>query len=163
MAKDPDLTDTPLPQPARIWTVEQANQRLDGIRETLPRLRAWVVRLRKVHDELHRLAEFWGRELEAPDNPDREQRERLQEEWQSLTHRLEGEVGALHEEGIEIKDLESGLIDFYGLVDGEVVFLCWQRGEESVSFYHTLEGGYRTRRPLGHDRRRASMRENSSR
>lgn len=138
-----------LPQPGRLWTVEQANGRLDGIRETLPKLRAWVARLRKLHDELHRLSEFWGKELDAPDHPDRELRMRLDDEWQSLTRRLEAEVGALQEEGIEVKDLESGLVDFYSLVRGEVVFLCWQRGEESVSFYHTLEGGYRNRRPLG--------------
>ncbi len=148
MPRDPDLSEPPLPQPGRLWTVAEANRRLEGIRETLPKLRAWVVRLRKVHDELHRLAGFWGRELEAPDNPDREQRERLTEEWQNLTDRLESEVAALHQEGIEIKDLESGLIDFYGLVDGEVVFLCWQRGEESVEFYHTLDGGYRNRQAL---------------
>ena len=148
MAKDTDLSEPPLPQPGRIWTAAEANRRLDGIREVLPRLRAWVVRLRAVHDELHRLSTFWGKELEAADNPDREMRDRLTEEWQKLTQRLEGEVASLHAEGIEIKDLESGLIDFYGLVDGEVVFLCWQRGEESVEFYHTLDGGYRSRRSL---------------
>lgn len=148
MPRDPTLSDPPLPQPGRLWTVEQANGRLEGIRETLPRLRAWVVRLRKLHDELHRLAEFWGRELDAPDHPDRDQRRRLEEEWRSLTKRLEGEVAALHEEGIEVKDLESGLVDFYGVVNGEVVFLCWQRGEEAVAFYHTLDGGFRNRRPL---------------
>lgn len=162
MGRDSDLSEPPLPQPGRIWTVEQANRRLDGIRETLPKLRAWVVRLRKVHEELHRLAEFWGRELEAPDNPDREQRQRLQDEWQSLTRRLEGEVATLQQEGIEIKDLESGLIDFYGLVDGEVVFLCWQRGEESVGFYHTLDGGYRSRRPLEQEGRRPPVRGHRS-
>ncbi|HYK93538.1 MAG TPA: DUF2203 domain-containing protein [Thermoplasmata archaeon] len=148
MPKDTDLSEPPLPQPGHIWTVDEANRRLDGIRETLPRLRAWVVRLRAVHDELHRLSAFWGKELEAPDNPDREMRDRLTEEWQKLTQRLEGEVHGLQAEGIEIKDLESGLIDFYALINGEVVFLCWQRGEDSVEFYHTLDGGYRSRRPL---------------
>ena len=148
MPRDSDLNEPPLPQPGRIWTVDQANRRLEGLREELPRLRAWVVRLRKVHDELHRISAFWGKELEAVDNPDREMRDRLTEEWKTLTQRLEREVASLQEEGIEIKDLESGLIDFYGLVDGEVVFLCWQRGEDGVAFYHTLEGGYRNRRPL---------------
>jgi hypothetical protein len=156
--RDPDPTDSPLPQPGRIWTVDQANRRLDGIRETLPRLRSWVVRLRKVHDELHRLAGFWGRELDAPDNPDHELRDRLTEEWKTLTGRLEREVAGLQEEGIEVKDLESGLVDFYALVNGEVVFLCWQRGEAEVEFYHTLDGGYRSRRPLAEAGRHAAPR-----
>ena len=148
MPRESRTSDPPLPQPGRLWTVDQANARLDGIRETLPSLRAWVVRLRKLHDELHRLAAFWGKEVDAADHPDRQSKLRLEEEWQSLSRRLEKAVATLQEEGIEVKDLDSGLIDFYSVVNGEVVFLCWKRGEDAVSFYHTLEGGYRNRRPL---------------
>jgi hypothetical protein len=163
------MTHTPtpdgdaLPQPGRLWTVEQANARLDGIRETLPKLRAWVARLRKLHEELHRLAEFWGKEVEASDHPDHELKMRLDEEWKALTRRLEGDVAALQEEGIEVKDLESGLVDFYALVNGEVVFLCWLRGEEALAFYHTLDGGFRNRRPLGETAHRTAARANRSR
>ena len=148
MPSEPGTSDPNLPQPGRIWSVEEANRRLGSLKETLPALRAWVVRLRKVHDELHRLATFWGKDVDAADHPDRELKMRLDEEWRTLTKRLEGEVSRLNAEGIEIKDLESGLVDFYGYVGGEVVYLCWQRGEESIGFYHTLEGGYRSRRPL---------------
>jgi hypothetical protein len=131
-----------------MWTVSEANARLEQIREILPKLRAWVVRLRKVHDELHRLAAFWGRELDSPDHPDRELKQRLEDEWQNLTRRLEGEVASLQSEGIEVKDIDSGLIDFYSVRDGEVVFLCWQRGEDDVAFFHALDGSYRNRQPL---------------
>src|SRR5579864_9230129 len=123
MAWDRDLPDAALPQPARMWTVEQANARLDGLRDSLPILRAWVVRLRKVHDELHRLTAFWGKEVDSPDYPDRELKMRLDDEWKALTRRLEAEVSRLRGEGIEIKDLESGLVDFFGYVGGEVVYL----------------------------------------
>jgi hypothetical protein len=148
MAADREGADPPLPQPARLWTVDEANQRLEGMRELLPKLRSWVVRLRKVHDELQRLAEFWGKELNAPDHPDRELKGRLDSEWADLTRRLEAEVAQLRAEGIEVKDLETGLIDFYSLQQGEVVFLCWQRGEDEVGYFHTLDGSYRTRRPI---------------
>lgn len=148
MAWDRDLPDAALPQPARMWTVEQANARLEGLRDTIPNLRAWVARLRKVHDELHRLSAFWGKDLDATDHPDRELKERLTEEWQGLTGRLEEAVAGLKAEGIEVKDLKTGLVDFYGLVGGEVVFLCWQRGEAHVAYYHTLTGGFQSRRPL---------------
>ncbi|MCI4336485.1 MAG: DUF2203 domain-containing protein [Thermoplasmata archaeon] len=131
-----------------MWTVEQASVRLEALRDTIPVLRAWVVRLRKVHEELHRLSAFWGKELEAPDHPDRELKERLTDEWQGLSRRLEEAVAGMQAEGIEIKDLESGLVDFYALIGGEVVFLCWQRGEESIGYFHPLTGGFRTRRPL---------------
>jgi len=148
MGRDPGSPEPALPQPGRLWTVAEANARLAGIRETLPTLRAWVVRLRKLHDELHRLNAFWGREADAPDQPDRELKVRLDDEWKGLTQRLEAEVSRLQGEGIEIKDLDGGLVDFYGLVNGEVVYLCWQRGEDAIGFFHPLDGGYRNRRPL---------------
>jgi hypothetical protein len=135
-------------QPGRLWTVPEANTRLETLRELLPQLRAWVTRLRTIYEELRRLADFWGKEFAASDIPDAELKARLEEEWQTLTKRLEREVDALQAEGIEVKDLESGLVDFYGLKDGTVVYLCWQRGEDSVRFYHSLSGGYRNRRPL---------------
>ncbi len=148
MEADRDGDGASLPQPGRLWSVEEANARLEEMHELLPRLRAWVARLRTVHAEIQRLSGFWGREVDAPDHPDRDLKRRLDREWADLTDRLEREVARLQAEGIEVKDLESGLIDFYALLGGEVVFLCWQRGEGEVGFYHTLDGGYRTRRPI---------------
>ena len=50
--------------------------------------------------------------------------------------------------GAMLKDLESGLIDFYGKRDGEVVLLCWRLGEEMrIEYWHTLEGGFAGRQP----------------
>ncbi|HTS32601.1 MAG TPA: DUF2203 domain-containing protein [Thermoplasmata archaeon] len=137
-----------LPQPARLWTVAEANHRLAQLAELLPRLRTWATRLGEVQGEVERLGAFWGKELDASDHVDHERKEQLDAEWQHLTHRLEEAVGALQREGIEVKDLSGGLVDFYGLVDGEVVFLCWRLGEGEVGFYHRLDGGYRTRRPI---------------
>lgn len=149
----PSGEDPGAPAPPRIWTVVEANARLDGLKELLPQLKSWVVRLSKVHDELERLRGFWGREVDAADNPDREMKLRLEDEWKRLGQRLEREVLGLHDEGIEVKDLETGLVDFYARRDGDVVFLCWQRGESEVSHWHTLTGGYRTRKPLAEPRR----------
>jgi hypothetical protein len=81
--------------PERLWTVDEANRQLEELRELLPQLKAWVVRLRKIYEELHRLSTFWGKEWDASDNPDRELRRRLEEEWGGLTRRLEDEIGAL--------------------------------------------------------------------
>ncbi len=50
--------------------------------------------------------------------------------------------------GIEIKDLDRGLCDFPHLRDGRVVYLCWQRGEESIEWWHDLDAGFAGRQPL---------------
>lgn len=134
--------------PTRLWTVEEADRRLDALTELLPRLRSWAMRLREIHVELERLANFWGSELQADDHPDRPLRDRLAAEWAELSRRLEREASALEAEGIVVKDLEGGLVDFYSRRDGEIVFLCWRLGESSVEYYHSLTGGYRGRQPL---------------
>jgi hypothetical protein len=142
--------------PPRLWTAEEANQRIAELEELLPRLRGWVVRLREVHEESHRLAEFWGPDINATDHADHLLKQRLDAEWQNLTRRLEEAVAGLRKEGIEVKDLEQGTVDFYGLEGGEVVFLCWQRGEPAVGFYHPLSGSFKNRRPIAEAARRAS-------
>jgi hypothetical protein len=143
------------PTPPRLWTVDEANGRLSGLRELLPRLRAWATRLGEVHAELGRLSRFWGEELNAADSPDHGLSERLEAEWRNLSRRLDESVTSLKAEGIEIKQLESGLVDFYGLVDGKLVLLCWRTEEAEVGYYHPLEGGFAGRRPL--PSRRASL------
>jgi len=144
-----DSTDAAkLPSPARFWTVDEANLRLDGLRELLPRVRAWAVRLRAIAEERDRLSAFWGPEVRASDHPDRGLLDRLDQEASTLRGELDREVGALTSEGIEVKDLDTGLVDFYAVLDSEVVFLCWRRGEPDVGYFHRLDGGFRTRRPI---------------
>ena len=139
--------------PVRLWTVDEANARLPGLRELLPRMRSWAARLGEVHGELARLARFWGDELGARDHPDHGLNGRLEAEWRNLTRRLDESVGALRSEGIEVKQLESGLVDFFALLDGELVLLCWRTDEAEVGYFHTLEAGFAGRRPLPSRRR----------
>ena len=145
--------DTERAEPPRLWTAAEANGRIADLTELLPRLKGWVVRLGEVHEELKRLSEFWGPDVDAPDHSDHDLKLRLDSEWKNLTRRLEEVVAALRRDGIELKDLEAGLVDFYGVVDDELVFLCWQRGEPGVAFYHPVSGSSRDRRPIPEDAR----------
>jgi hypothetical protein len=51
--------------------------------------------------------------------------------------------------GAVIKDPQIGLVDFYGRVDGNVVWLCWRYGEEEVTHYHALDEGFAGRKEIG--------------
>ncbi len=144
-------SDEPTPVPTevpRLWTPREANERISDLGELLPQLKVWAGRLRQVRAELARLADFWGEELLATDHVDHEQKSRLEREDANLSSRLEEAVGALRSEGIEVKDLSTGLVDFYALEGGEVVLLCWRVGETEVGYFHTLTGGFAGRRPL---------------
>lgn len=61
---------------------------------------------------------------------------------------LRDALTALLELGVEVKDLDAGLVDFPSVREGEEVLLCWQLGEERVSWWHRPEDGFAGRRPL---------------
>lgn len=49
---------------------------------------------------------------------------------------------------IQIKDVDRGLIDFPAFIGGKEVFLCWEKGETDIEYWHDLESGYAGREPL---------------
>lgn len=50
--------------------------------------------------------------------------------------------------GIELKDLEQGLIDFPAWRGDREVFLCWKLNESEVAFWHDLEAGFAGRQAI---------------
>jgi hypothetical protein len=77
---------------------------------------------------------------------------RLPAEIDSALEAAAAEVSTCIEEltvlGVQVKDLDSGLVDFPSLRDGEEVLLCWQLGEDEIRFWHRAEEGFAGRRPL---------------
>jgi hypothetical protein len=50
--------------------------------------------------------------------------------------------------GVQVKDLDTGLLDFPCIIEGETLLLCWKMGESRIGFWHTLDAGFRGRQPL---------------
>jgi hypothetical protein len=50
--------------------------------------------------------------------------------------------------GVQVKDLDMGLLDFPCAVEDEIVLLCWKYGEDKITFWHGLEEGFRGRKPI---------------
>jgi hypothetical protein len=49
--------------------------------------------------------------------------------------------------GVEVKDLDGGLIDFRTSLRGRDVYLCWRLGEgDRISYWHDLETGFAGRK-----------------
>jgi hypothetical protein len=66
-----------------------------------------------------------------------------------LAREIEALLRELAEIGVEVKDMNTGLVDFRTARDGEEVYLCWRLGEgDRIAWWHTLEGGFAARRPL---------------
>jgi hypothetical protein len=119
----------------RRFTAAEANDLLPQLSKTLEVIRA-------AHREILAGAEpFRG---QARSNGGGEQSDGY---WKAMKAMRAG-LDRLFEEGIILRDAESGLIDFPSRRDGQDVFLCWRLGEERVEFWHGPESGFTGRRPL---------------
>jgi hypothetical protein len=131
----------------RHFTPEEANA-------ALPEVRALVERL---VDERRALVAL-GEELEAMQaliggnggSLDPGRVGKLQERVAQAAAGLAGLVDELNELGVQVKDLDRGLIDFPARHpgSGEPVLLCWELGEPAVAHWHDLEEGFAGRKPL---------------
>jgi hypothetical protein len=72
----------------------------------------------------------------------------IDEALQQAASDLSACVEELTDLGVQVKDLDTGLVDFPSFRDGEEILLCWQLGEGEIAWWHTLDGGFAGRRPL---------------
>ena len=54
----------------------------------------------------------------------------------------------LEQIGCVFKGFDAGLIDFYGLLDDRLIFLCWRYGEDRISHWHEVDAGFADRQPI---------------
>lgn len=64
------------------------------------------------------------------------------------TRQFEEKLAEMLQMGALLKDLDTGLVDFYSRRGKEVVFLCWKEGEPEIQNWHTLQSGFQNRKPL---------------
>ncbi|HZM24688.1 MAG TPA: DUF2203 domain-containing protein [Anaerolineales bacterium] len=62
--------------------------------------------------------------------------------------KLDALIHQIQDTGAQIKDINTGLLDFSALRDGREVYLCWQYGEEDIAFWHEVEAGFAGRQPI---------------
>jgi hypothetical protein len=70
--------------------------------------------------------------------------------------RVRETIAEIDEIGVQVKDLDSGLLDFPFRLDDQVVLLCWRMGETSIEHWHTMEAGFKGRQPVDDRFRRRS-------
>jgi len=69
-------------------------------------------------------------------------------ELEAVVDRLQSFVDELTSIGVELKDYQTGLVDFIGRHQGRDVYLCWKLGEESITHWHELHTGFAGRLPV---------------
>ena len=77
-------------------------------------------------------------------------------EMEAHLQRVRENLAEIDAIGVQVKDLETGLLDFPCRVDDQVVLLCWRLGEPAIEHWHTLDAGFKGRQPLDERFRRRS-------
>src|SRR5437764_115078 len=55
--------------------------------------------------------------------------------------RIKDAVAEIDATGVQVKDLDIGLLDFPCNVEGNIVLLCWKLGESKIAFWHDTTSG----------------------
>jgi hypothetical protein len=84
---------------------------------------------------------------------------RKRTEMEAHLQRVKESIAEIDSIGVQVKDVDQGLLDFPCRVDDQVVLLCWRMGETAIEHWHTIEGGFQGRKPVDE---RFKRRSNSS-
>jgi len=77
-------------------------------------------------------------------------------ELESLVQKARESIAEIDSIGVQVKDLETGLLDFPYRLDDQVVLLCWRMGEPAIEHWHTADTGFKDRQPVDERFRRRS-------
>ena len=122
---------------ARHFTLEEANAQIPWVVSKLAALRDARERLT---DQEARAALAEGSPTNGGGHPGKQVGEAFVE--------MQNGIGEFDRVGIVLRDLDSGLIDFPSIRDGQEIYLCWIDGESDIAFWHGLDAGFGGRQPL---------------
>ena len=129
----------------RHFTPEEANAALTQVRPLVERM----VEHRRAHIEaLERQEELEGHIRGNGGGIPPAQLAETAAEVERHARELARAVDDIVELGVEVKDVDEGLVDFPALRRGETVLLCWKLGEDGIAYWHSVEAGFAGRRPL---------------
>ncbi|HSW45591.1 MAG TPA: DUF2203 domain-containing protein [Phycisphaerae bacterium] len=122
----------------RMFSPAEANRALVLVRRIVADIVAHYRALRELH-ERYQMFDQQGEIFEA---------EETRRGYVAATDRLAELREELEEVGCELKDFETGLVDFPSIRDEREVRLCWRLGDGDVAFWHEVSAGFAGRKPL---------------
>jgi hypothetical protein len=122
----------------KFFTLRQANEALNIIRPLMDEVQAIRQRI------LEKQPETWTAIEKSVGNGGNRTLSRMVQDFE----RLDALVHSILDTGAQVKDINTGLLDFSALKDGREVYLCWQVGEGEIAFWHEVEAGYAGRQPI---------------
>jgi hypothetical protein len=69
-------------------------------------------------------------------------------EKEKALQRVKDALAEIDSTGVQVKDLDVGLLDFPCLVNDQLILLCWKMGEKQIAHWHGTEEGFQGRKPI---------------
>ena len=130
----------------RLFTLEEANRLVPWLEETFRGLESPMRRLQALQEQLSTLEREQRRQNGTFDRYN--EVNRVQSELNDLGTRLQESVNRVIAEGIIVRDIGQGLVDFPHAREGREVYLCWIKGETRIDYWHETDRGFAHRQPL---------------
>lgn len=130
----------------KTFTLEEAHTLLPVLSSLLKRSmddKAVIEEVEKALQDLkHRILLSGGLFVDVPAVAQR------RAERDKALHDIKDTLAEIDAIGVQVKDLDIGLLDFPCVVDDAIVLLCWKYGEEKIEFWHGMEEGFKGRKPI---------------
>ncbi|MHC1763293.1 MAG: DUF2203 domain-containing protein [Verrucomicrobiia bacterium] len=110
----------------------------DEARALLPKIRGWLEELAQLRKQVNAVEAQMGSPLAKGADLGGPAVNR----WLKMAAQVQELLNEFQIREIEIKDLDHGLVDFPAFIGGKEVFLCWEKDEEDIEFWHDLNSGY---------------------
>jgi hypothetical protein len=132
----------------RLFTVDEANALIPALEGIFLRLDPKLARMRELRDLTDDYEAYYGEGIGEAPTVDRDSYALSVRERSDLDRSIQTDIDEVLALGCEVKDLHRGLVDFPSRIGNEIAYLCWQRGETGIAWWHTLGGGFAGRKPL---------------
>jgi len=126
-------------QEVHLFTPQEASKLLPDIKPKVKELIERKKVVAKLHEEIEKYNLLGFKTAEVAEKA---------AQLDALVEDMTRKIAELEDLGVQIKDLDYGLVDFPAEKYGERVVLCWRYGEPDVSFWHKPNEGYNGRKPL---------------
>jgi hypothetical protein len=130
--------------PDRLFTEEEAENLIPDLEQIVSNM----MEHRKTALTLGKELEAMQERIQSGENVVASELMNKRTELEFIIEIIQESMNQIEELGGQLKDLDTGLVDFPTIIDGEEVLLCWKYGEKSIRFYHGLTDGFAGRKPL---------------
>jgi hypothetical protein len=131
---------------SKTFTLSEAQTLLPVVEALLVRARASATRSEELEQEMQQLVQRIF--ITGGMHVDVSAAARRRAERDKAVQEAKDSLAEIDSIGVQVKDLEQGLLDFPSLMDGKLVLLCWKLGEPAIAHWHTEEEGFAGRKPL---------------